>query len=94
MIFDERYLNKTYEIDKVEKDLFDKIRKIVADLEAIKNLKSEHELALKNQYLKTFNLGEAIIENNRLNELKQNTAKVEIKQEEIVKEKNRRNYNN
>lgn len=87
MIFDERYLNKTYEIDKVGKDLEDKIYKIARDLEAIKNLKSEHELALTNQYLKTFNLGEVIIENNRLNELKQNTAKVEIKQEEIVKEK-------
>lgn len=87
MVFDERYLNKTYEIDKVEKDLEDKIYKIARDLEAIKNLKSEHELALTNQYLKTFNLGEVIIENNRLNELKQNTAKAEIKQEEIIKEK-------
>lgn len=87
MIFDERYLNKTYEIDKVRKDLEDKIYKIARDLEAIKNLKSEHELALTNQYLKTFNLGEVIIENNRLNELKQNTVKVEVKQEEIIKEK-------
>lgn len=87
MVFDERYLNKTFEIDKVKKDLEDKIKKIVQDLEAIKNLKSEHELALTNQYLKTFNLGEVIIENNRLNELKQNTVKVEEKQVEIVKEK-------
>lgn len=87
MVFDERYLNKTFEIDKVKKDLEDKIKKIVQDLEAIKNLKSEHELALTNQYLKTFNLGEVIMENNRLNELKQNTIKVEVKQEEIIKEK-------
>lgn len=87
MVFDERYLNKTFEIDKVKKDLEDKIKKIVQDLETIKNLKSEHELALTNQYLKTFNLGEVIIENNRLNELKQNTIKVEVKQEEIIKEK-------
>lgn len=87
MVFDERYLNKTFEIDKVKKDLQDKIKKIVQDLEAIKNLKSEHELALTNQYLKTQNLGEVIIENNRLNELKQNTVKVEVKQEEIIKEK-------
>lgn len=87
MVFDERYLNKTFEIDKVKKDLEDKIKKIVQDLETIKNLKSEHELALTNQYLKTFNLGEVITENNRLNELKQNTIKVEVKQEEIIKEK-------
>lgn len=87
MLFDERYLNKTFEIGKVEKDLFDKIRKIVADLEAIKNLNSKHELALKSQYLKEFDLGKIILENNRLNDLEQKTEIVEEKKEEIKEAK-------
>lgn len=87
MLFDERYLNKTFEIDKVEKDLFDKIRKIVNDLEAISNLKSKHELSLKSQYLKEFDLGKVILENNRLNELEEKVVVVEEKKEEIKESK-------
>lgn len=82
-IFDDKWLNKTVKIEAVEKEMFDTIRGIVNDLIAIENLKSEHELALKNQYLKSFNLGEVIIENNRLNELKISTQKVEVAKEEI-----------
>lgn len=87
MLFDERYLNKTYSLENVEKDLFEKIRKICQELQAIKNLNSEHELSLINMYLKDFDLSKVIIENNRLEELKKATKKVEEKKEEIIKEK-------
>jgi len=90
-VFDDKYLNKGSFNDtgefKLAKELEDKLNKIRTELEAIKNLKSEHELALINQYLKTFNLSEIIIENNRLNELKANTQKVEVAQEEIKEQK-------
>ena len=87
MLFDERYLNKTYTLENVEKDLFEKIRKICQELKAIKELNSEHELSLINMYLKDFDLSKIIVENNRLNELKKATEKVEEKKVEIVKEK-------
>lgn len=87
MLFDERYLNKTYKLEDVEKDLVEKIRKIVNELEAIKNLKSDNELALTNLYLKEFDLTKVINENNRLEELKKTTQKVEEKKEEIKHEK-------
>lgn len=87
MLFDERYLNKTYSIEKVEEDLFNKIQKISNELMAIKNLNSEHELALTNMYLKDFDLSKVIVENNRLEELKKATIKVEEKQEEITQQK-------
>jgi hypothetical protein len=91
MVFDEKWLNKGSFNDKGEfklsKELEDKLNKIRQDLEAIKNLKSEHELALTNQYLKDFNLGNVIIENNRLNELKTNTQKVGVAKEEIKEAK-------
>jgi hypothetical protein len=87
MLFDERYLNKTYKLEDVEKDLVEKIRKIANELEAIKNLKSDNELALTNLYLKEFDLTKVINENNRLEELKKTTQKVEEKKEEFKQEK-------
>lgn len=87
MLFDDRYLNKTYLITDVEKDLFNKINKITNELTAIKNLNSEHELALTNMYLKEFDLTKVITENNRLEELKKATVKVEERKEEMVQEK-------
>jgi len=87
MLFDERYLNKTYKIADVEKDLFEKTRKIANDIQAIKDLNSEYEISLTNSYLKNFDLSLVIAENKRLQELKQETQKVETKKEEIKQEK-------
>lgn len=87
MLFDERYLNKTYDLEDVEKDLFNKIKKIVNDLQAIKDLNSEYEVSLTNSYLKNFDLSSIIAENKKLQELKKETVKVEEKQEEIKEEK-------
>lgn len=87
MLFDERYLNKTYKIDDVEKDLSNKIKKIVSDINSIKDLESEYEVSLINNYLQNYDLGSVITENKRLQELKQTTQKVKEKQEEILKEK-------
>jgi hypothetical protein len=87
MIFDSKYLNKGNELDKIEKDIIDKFNKIRTDLKVIKELNSKHELSLNSQYLKTFDLGQVIIENQRLNNLEIATVKVEIKQEEIKQDK-------
>lgn len=90
-IFDDRWLNKGSFNDKGEfkltKELEEKLNNIRVGLETIKSLKSKHELALTNQYLKTFNLSEIIVENNRLNELEQKTVIVEEKKEEIKEAK-------
>lgn len=82
MLFDERYLNKTYSLEAIEEDLSNQIKNIESDLNAIKSLNSEHELALTNMYLKEFNLSKVLIENNRLEELKKTTTKVDEKIEE------------
>lgn len=87
MLFDERYLNKTYKVEDVEKDLSNKIKKIVSDINSIKDLESEYEVSLINNYLQNYDLGSVITENKRLQELKQTTQKVKEKQEEILKEK-------
>lgn len=87
MLFNERYLNKTYDIKDIEKDLSNKITKISNDIQAIKDLDSEYEVSLTNSYLKTFDLSLVIAENKRLQELKKETVKVEEKKEEIKEEK-------
>ena len=87
MLFDERYLNKTYDIKDIEKDLSNKITKISNDIQAIKDLDSEYEVSLTNSYLKTFDLSLVIAENKRLQELKNETVKVEERKEEIKEEK-------
>ena len=91
MIFDEKWLNKGSFNDKGEfklsSELENKLNKIRNDLETIKTLKSSYEVSLTNQYLRTFDLGSVIQENNRLIELAEKTKQIEVVKEEIVKEK-------
>lgn len=87
MLFDERYLNKTFKLEEIEKELLQKINEIVNDLKAIKELNSEYEVSLINDYLKTFSLSTVIVENTRLQELKEKTKTVEEKKEVLRQEK-------
>lgn len=91
MIFDDKWLNKGSFNDKGDfklvNELTDKINKIESDLKSIKNLNSKHELALNNQYLNNFDLGQVINENNRLNELEKKTIIIEEKREEVKETK-------
>ena len=87
MLFDERYLNKTYKVEEVQKDLSTKITKISSDIQAIKDLESEYEVSLTNSYLKNFDLSSVIAENKRLQDLKKETKKVEERKKEIREEK-------
>lgn len=65
-IFDERYLNKTFKIEDVEKDLISKLDKIRNDLITISELHSKYEPELKNDYLNNFDLGMIIRKNSEL----------------------------
>ena len=65
-VFDERYLNKTFKIEDVEKDLISKLDKIRNDLITISELHSKYEIELKNDYLNNFDLGMVIRKNSEL----------------------------
>ena len=73
-IFNERWLNKTYKLELIEKEIEEKISTIRNDLLAIGNLNSKYEVELKNDYLLNFNLSEVINKNNEL-----------MKKEELLK---------
>lgn len=65
-VFDERYLNKTFKIEDVEKDLISKLDQIRNDLITISELHSKYEIELKNDYLNNFDLGMVIRKNSEL----------------------------
>ncbi len=73
-IFNEKWLNKTYKIELIEKEIEERIATIRNDLLAIGNLNSKYEVELKNDYLLKFNLSEVITKNNEL-----------MKKEELLK---------
>lgn len=90
-IFDERYLNKTFKIEDVEKDITSKLEQIRNDLITISELHSKYEIELKNDYLKHFDLGLIIRKNSELMQkeelLKNQTSETEKIIEEAKEEK-------
>ncbi len=65
-VWDERWLNKTYDMKKVRKDMTDFISNVAQNLETIKMLKSPDELVLLSLYFRTLSLDSALRENERL----------------------------
>lgn len=93
MIFDDRYLNKSYELKDVEADIITKLENIRKDLIAIGMLKSKFETELKSEYLQCFNLGQIINKNNDLLEkekilVEQNNITQEVVQQNEIKKMN------
>ena len=93
-VFDERYLNKTFKIEDVEKDLISKLEKIRNDLITISELHSKYEIELKNDYLNNFDLGMIIRKNSELiqreealkNQVEETKKVIEEQKEEKMQE--------
>ena len=93
-VFDERYLNKTFKIEDVEKDLISKLDRIRSDLLTINELHSKYEIELKNDYLNNFDLGTVIRKNSELiqreetlkNQVEETKKVIEEQKEEKVQE--------
>jgi hypothetical protein len=82
-IFEERWLNVTYEITKILAEMGAKVEQIRRDLEAIE-AKSEYEKDIKAIYFRSLNLGEALKENEIR---KQEKAKVEEREKVLQQQK-------
>lgn len=72
-IFNERWLNKTYNIEDIYKEITDSIKTINECLKTIESLTSKYEVELKNYYIKTLDLGLTIKYDH---ELKENEEKL------------------
>jgi len=67
-LFDERYLNATFSINKVGEDLINKINTINSDIKVINDLKFKQESHLIDYYLNCLNLGQTLQEKIRIEE--------------------------
>ena len=86
MIFDERWLNKGFELKDVEVALKDKLNNIRKDLLVIGSLKSKFETELKSDYLNCFDLGRIIVKNNELLEKEKALVEQNNMTQEVVKQ--------
>lgn len=65
-IFNDRWLNKGYEMEDIQQEIAELFKKTKEDLTTIESLKSKYEVELKNNYLTTLDLSTAIKLNNEL----------------------------
>jgi len=86
-IFDERWLNKTFDIKDVESAITSKLEQIRTDLITISELHSKYEVELKNDYLMHFDLGLVIRKNSDLVQKEELLKNQTEETEKVVEEK-------
>ena len=70
-LYDPRWENKTYKETDITKEIQDVVKKADSDLKVIMDLKSEFEFQIKDTYFKTLDLGQALVEKQRLEKQKE-----------------------
>ena len=70
-LYDPRWENKTYKETDIKKEIQDVVKKADSDIKIIEDLKSEFEFQIKDTYFKTLDLGQALVENQRLEKQKE-----------------------
>lgn len=70
-VFDTRYLNATFSLSKAMSEVIEKIEKFKTDLATIDSLDSKHKLNVRDVYVRTLDLSQAMSEDRRLRELEE-----------------------
>lgn len=70
-VFDTRYLNATFSLSKAMSEVIEKIEKFKTDIATIDSLDSKHKLNVRDVYVKTLDLSQAMAEDRRLRELEE-----------------------
>lgn len=85
-IFNPKWLNATYKMSNIEKEIVETIGKVNGNLNVIDDLKLDPELALqvKDKYLTTLDFGLAMAEKTRLENLKNAINKREISKDNQI----------
>lgn len=85
-IFNPKWLNATYKMSNIEKEIVETIGKVNGNLNVIDGLKLDPELALqvKDKYLTTLDFGLAMAEKTRLENLKKELREREASQEVVL----------
>lgn len=80
-IYDSRWENKTYKETDIKKEIQDIVKKADSDIKVITELKSKFEFQIKDTYFRTLDLGQALVEKQRLE--KQKELLTTIKQQQV-----------
>ena len=78
-IFNTRWLNTTYKLDDICREIINVIEKTKSDLQVIETLKSNHELFLKDYYLRELDLGKTLQMKANLEEKEKKLAEIQTK---------------
>ena len=94
-LFDPRYLNATYSLQKAIADIQGKVEKVKTDLQTIDEMCSDYKTNAQDVYLKTLDLSKAMAEEKRLRDLKEKMeadkrAREEAERRRIEQEEARR----
>ncbi len=85
-IYDSRWENKTYKLTDVKKEIQDIVKKADSDLKIINSQQTEFLLNIKDVYFNTLDLGQALVEKERLEKQKELLKPKEEKVEAVVEE--------
>jgi hypothetical protein len=76
-LWNDKWLNATYKLDLISKEIITAIEKVRSDLEVIASLGSEFDLQVKDKFLTTLDLSAALQEKSRLEAQKAKLAEFE-----------------
>ena len=85
-IYDSRWENKTYKLTDIKKEIQDVVKKADSDLKVINSQQTEFLLNIKDVYFNTLDLGQALVEKERLEKQKELLKPKEEIVEAVVEE--------
>lgn len=80
-IYNDRWMNATYKMDDIKSEISGAIKAVSNDLKVITDLKTEFELQIKDVYLRTLKLTEALAEKTRLEQRKKQMEEYELSED-------------
>lgn len=81
-LWNERWLNATYSISNVAKDIVSEVERISADLKSLETIETKFHVEMKNKYLETLLMSEALAIKTRLEEQEKRLEALKKAQEE------------
>lgn len=80
-VYNPKWLNKGYKMAEIEEEIAAAANKLYADIEVVKGLKSPHETSLLSSLFSCLDLGEVMVQHNKLMELDERRKTQEPKEE-------------
>jgi hypothetical protein len=83
-VYNPKWLNKGYKMAEIEEEIAAAANKLYADIEVVKGLKSPHETSLLSNLFSCLDLGEVMVQHNKLMELDERRKAQEQPKQEVV----------